>query len=218
MLRRKSPEPLTYVRPASEVMSAARFDVEFFTPRTPRRLAKLSSGEPSIRDVATPRHENFTGAGGPGEFNYIEIGAWRGDGTVGGERLPCAEAPSPATWIVRAGDVVTFTVRPNRRLSALITPTQDGFVASSGFVVLQPKTVSAAVQLTHLRLPPVREIMACTPARASTPRSPKRTWSSSHSRSSTPGPAARALLARAQRAVELAIGQGEAPALALLTS
>jgi type I restriction enzyme S subunit len=155
----RPPQPLSYVRRASEVAAAARFDAEFFAPRTRQLLAKLGVGGLSIRDVAPPRHEDFRGAGGPGEFDYIEIGALRGDGTVDAERLPCAEAPSRAAWHVRAGDVVTSTVRPNRRLSALIVPEQDGYIASSGFVVLQPDAVSAEVLLTYLRLPPVCEVM-----------------------------------------------------------
>lgn len=83
----------------------------------------------------------------------------RADGTVGAERLPQSEAPSRATSYVRAGDVITSCVRPIRRLSALITPDQSGFVCSSGFVVLQPQSVPSEVLLTYLRLPPICELM-----------------------------------------------------------
>lgn len=48
---------------------------------------------------------------------------------------------------------------PIRRLSALIAPEQDGHVCSSGFVVLQPVVVPAEVLLTYLRLPPVCELL-----------------------------------------------------------
>ena len=229
----RPPEPLTYVRRSSEVVAAARFDAEFFTPRTTQLLAKLGSGGLSIRDVAPPRHEDFTGAGGPGEFDYIEIGALRGDGTAGAERLPCAEAPSRAAWLVRPGDVVTSTVRPNRRLSALITPEQSGFVASSGFVVLQPKSVSSEVLLTYLRLPPVCEVMdlhtsaSLYPAISETdllklpfPKLDAKTCDAVTAAVRAAHAArreAQALLARAQHAVEVAIEQGESAALKLLT-
>lgn len=92
-------------------------------------------------------------------FEYIEIGGVRADGTAVSESVPNAEAPSRATWLVKAGDVVTSTVRPIRRLSALIAPEQDGHVCSSGFVVLQPVAVPAEVLLTYLRLPPVCELL-----------------------------------------------------------
>lgn len=226
------PEPLTYVRRASEVAEAARFDSEFFAPRTLQLLAKLGAGGRTIRDVAPPRHEEFRAAGGPGEFDYIEIGSLRGDGTVGSERLACADAPSRATWHVRGGDVVTSTVRPNRRLSALIAPEQTGFVASSGFVVLEPKAVSTEVLLTYLRLPPVCEVMdlhtsaSLYPTISETdllklpfPKLDLKTCDSVTAAVRATHAArreAQALLARAQRAVEVAIEQGEPAALALL--
>lgn len=113
-------------------------------------------------DAANPPHPPFV-KGGSGNadavFDYIEIGGVRSDGTVEAEKTPYAEAPSRATWIVRSGDVLTSTVRPIRRLSALVTPDQDGFVCSSGFVVLQPHDVAAEVLLAYLRLPPVCELM-----------------------------------------------------------
>mgnify|MGYP000966820483 FL=1 len=70
-----------------------------------------------------------------------------------------AEAPSRATQHVRAGDVITSTVRPIRRLSALVASEQNGAVCSSGFVVLQPRSISGEVLLTYLRLPLVCELM-----------------------------------------------------------
>ena len=227
------PEPLTYVRRASEVAEAARFDSEFFAPRTVQLLAKLGAGGRTIRDVAPPRHEEFKASGGPGEFDYIEIGSLRGDGSVGSERVACAEAPSRATWHVHGGDVVTSTVRPNRRLSALITPEQQGFVASSGFVVLRPQAVPAEVLLTYLRLPPVCEVMdlhtsaSLYPTISETdllklpfPKLDTKVCdqvTAAVRAAHTARREAQALLARAQRTVEVAIEQGESAAMALLS-
>ncbi len=227
------PEPLTYVRRASEVSEAARFDSEFFAPRTVQLLTKLGEGGRTIRDVAPPRHEEFKASGGPGEFDYIEIGSLRGDGTVGSERVACAEAPSRATWHVRGGDIVTSTVRPNRRLSALIMPEQEGFVASSGFVVLQPQDVPAEVLLTYLRLPSVCEVMdlhtsaSLYPTISETdllklpfPKLDAKVCdrvTAAVRAAHTARREAQALLSLAQRAVEMAIEQGEPAAMALLS-
>jgi len=60
---------------------------------------------------------------------------------------------------VRQGDIITSTVRPIRRLSALILPDQNGYVCSSGFVVLNPKQIAAEVLLVYLRLPAICELM-----------------------------------------------------------
>lgn len=154
----QAPEPLTYIRNSSEAFAAGRLDAEFFTPRVRDMLARLDHDGVTIRDVAPVRKERFTPAAS-GEFQYIEIGGIGNDGAAQAESVPQREAPSRATQIVRAGDVITSTVRPIRRLSAVIAPVQDGYVCSSGFVVLQPRAIKPDVLLTYLRLPPVCALM-----------------------------------------------------------
>lgn len=153
-----APESLSYVSNSSEVFAAGRLDAEFFTPRVHNMLARLDRDDLTIQDVAPSRKERFAPATS-GDFHYIEIGGIGADGTAQAERLPQREAPSRATQFVRGGDVVTSTVRPVRRLSAVIEPSQDGFVCSSGFVVLRPQAVKADVLLTYLRLPPICALM-----------------------------------------------------------
>ena len=149
---------MTYIRNSSEAFAAGRLDAEFFTPRVRDMLARLDHDGVTIRDVAPVRKERFTPAAS-GEFQYIEIGGIGNDGAAQAESVPQREAPSRATQIVRAGDVITSTVRPIRRLSAVIDSRQDGHVCSSGFVVLQPRAIKPDVLLTYLRLPPVCALM-----------------------------------------------------------
>ena len=154
------PEPLTYTRRASEALAAARFDSEYFAPRVAQLLAKLAADGLTIHDVAPARHEVFDPANHASDtFQYIEIGGMRGDGTATSEATPTAEAPSRASQRVRGNDIITSTVRPIRRLSAIITPDQNGYVCSSGFVVLNPTGIAPEVLLTYLRLPAVCELM-----------------------------------------------------------
>lgn len=153
-----TPDPLTYIRGSYEVFTAGRLDAEFFTPRVRDMLARLGRDGLTIQDVAPARKQRFTSAE-IGDFHYMEIGGLGTDGSAQAELLPQREAPSRATQYVRAGDVITSTVRPIRRLSAAIEDSQDGYVCSSGFVVLQPLAISSDVLLTYLRLPPVCALM-----------------------------------------------------------
>lgn len=153
-----SPEPLSYVHNSRDAFASGRLDAEFFTPRVRRLLDRLGSDGLAIADLAPPRRERFT-PGDIGTFHYIEIGGLRSEGTAEADEVPAPEAPSRATQIVRAGDVITSTVRPIRRLTAVVGPEQDGFVCSSGFVVLQPREIAPEVLLTYLRLKPVCELM-----------------------------------------------------------
>ncbi len=229
------PEPLTYTRNASDALAAARFDAEYFAPRVAQLLAKLRSDGLTLRDVAPARHEKFeTRKYGNDTFPYIEISGLRSDGTATSEPTPTAEAPSRASQIVRGGDIITSTVRPIRRLSAIIAPEQDGHVCSSGFVVLEPKAIAPEVLLTYLRLPVICELMDLHTSASLYPAISERDLLQLPV-PQIPDPAAeeiihhirqahqsrqqaQSLLESAKRAVEVAIEEGEAAALAWLTS
>lgn len=222
------PEALSYVRTSSHAFAAGRLDAQFFAPRVEQLLARLGRDGLRLSDLAPARHERFEPTGS-GDFDYIEIGSLGVDGTASSESVPMAEAPSRATQHVRAGDVITSTVRPIRRLSALIAPEQDGAVCSSGFVVLQPKQISGEVLLTYLRLPLVCELMdlhtsatmypaisesdllalpipAITPGVQAQVRDAVRQSAAARQRATR-------LLDAAKRAVEIAIENGEPAAL-----
>ncbi|WP_158750588.1 hypothetical protein [Acidobacterium sp. S8] len=152
------PEPLAYTARAEQVKLKGRLDARFFAPRIRVLLDLLAADGGTVADVARPRRERFRAKQGA-DFDYIEIGDIDGAGATTSSRIPCSEAPSRATWYVREGDVITSTVRPIRRLSAQIGPTQDGFVCSSGFEVLEPRGIAPEVLLTYLRLPVICELL-----------------------------------------------------------
>lgn len=142
----------------ADVSGAGRFDGEYFSPRMQNLITALSHDRLTLADVAklaTRRFQPKTGV----EFQYIEIGDVTGTGTVNSSTVAGEEAPSRATWIVCPGDVITTTVRPIRRLSAIISNEQDGHVCSSGFAVLTPTTIEPELLLVYLRLPLVCELL-----------------------------------------------------------
>jgi type I restriction enzyme, S subunit len=229
------PEPLTYTRRASEALSAARFDAEYFAPRVAQLLTKLSADGLTIRDVAPARHDAFDASKHLADtFDYIEISGLRGDGTATSEVTPTNEAPSRASQKVHKGDIITSTVRPIRRLSAIISPEQHEHVCSSGFVVLEPKAIAPEVLLTYLRLPVVCELMdlhtsaSLYPAISERdilklpipkiPESAAKEIITQIRHAHQARQEAQALLAKAKRAVEVAIEQGEDQAIVLLAS
>lgn len=152
------PKPLTYTRSAAAVADAGRLDAEFAAPNVQSLLTRLASSGRTIADVAAVRREKFRPAS-RGTFDYIEIGNLDGFGRCTSDPIEMAYAPSRATWHVRSGDVLTSSVRPIRRLSAIVSDAQDGDVCSSGFVVLRPTAISAESLLTYLRLPQVCELL-----------------------------------------------------------
>jgi hypothetical protein len=152
-----SPKPF-YVRSYADTLTAGRLDAEYFSPRYQHILARLGESGQSIGGVASLMQRPFRPKAGAA-FQYIEISGLTGDGEARGESVDGADAPSRAQWVVQPGDLITSTVRPIRRLSALIGLQQAGYVCSSGFAVLRPTGVEPEVLLTYLRLPIVCEIL-----------------------------------------------------------
>lgn len=72
----------------------------------------------------------------PEEVNYVDI-ASVSTGRIDEVRLlPFAEAPGRARRIVRHGDVIWSTVRPNRKSYSLILNPDSNMIASTGFAVI----------------------------------------------------------------------------------
>ncbi|RJX18219.1 MAG: hypothetical protein C4570_07200 [Ammonifex sp.] len=149
---------LFYERPYADVQAAERFDAEYFQPRMQNLIAALSRDGQIIADVAKLAKRRFKATPGT-QFRYIEIADVTGSGTADSKPVAGKEAPSRATWIVKPGDIITTTVRPIRRLSAVITDDQNGYVCSSGFAVLTPKAIAPELLLVYLRLPLVCELL-----------------------------------------------------------
>jgi type I restriction enzyme S subunit len=78
---------------------------------------------------------------GDDTFAYIDLSSVDNDykSIFSVERYLCIDAPSRARQIVKAGDVLVATVRPNLNCVALVGYQHDGMTASTGFCVLRPK-------------------------------------------------------------------------------
>jgi type I restriction enzyme S subunit len=74
------------------------------------------------------------------EFTYIDIASVDNQTKRinGSQRMLGKDAPSRARKEIRWGDVLVSTVRPNLNAVALVPPTFDGQIASTGFCVLRP--------------------------------------------------------------------------------
>jgi type I restriction enzyme M protein len=139
-------------------LSSGRLDAEYYQPKQQKVMAIMRQSGLCIGDVAPLIKRKFQPEK-QGEFNYIEIGNLSGEGFANGEVVAMDEAPSRAQWIVNPNDVITSTVRPIRRLSALIEPEQNNYICSSGFTVLNPTKIEPEVLLVYLRSPIVCEIL-----------------------------------------------------------
>lgn len=119
---------------------AERWDAGFHAAPEPIGQTVAHGGSPlRVSDVAElvdlrqdPRRRKEA------DFAYIEISDIDGrTGFVGHKRLPVDEAPSRARKIVREGDVLVSTVRPERGTVGVVPQNLDGAVCSTGFAILR---------------------------------------------------------------------------------
>lgn len=77
----------------------------------------------------------------PSKINYIDISSVSTGNIDKIEPITFTEAPSRARRIVKHGDIVWSTVRPNRKSYSLILNPMDNLIVSTGFAVITPDKV-----------------------------------------------------------------------------
>ena len=110
-------------------------------------IESLRNGGLRVQDVASLSTERWNPRdSNDGEFKYVEIADVDQKTTsVSYRTIQCYEAPSRARKVVRSGDVLVSTVRPERRTIGVAGPELDGAICSTGFAVLRPQTINSYV-------------------------------------------------------------------------
>ncbi|WP_275100173.1 restriction endonuclease subunit S [Sedimenticola hydrogenitrophicus] len=106
-------------------------------------LGKIPEGweVKKLGDVASINPESITKQNAPDRINYIDIKSV-GTGTIDEIKpMPFSGAPSRARRIVRDGDIIWATVRPNRKQYSYMAKPEENTVVSTGFAVIRAETV-----------------------------------------------------------------------------
>jgi len=89
-----------------------------------------------LGSVATINTNTLKGSVAPAKINYIDIASVSTGQIDKIEAIAFENAPSRARRIVRHGDIIWSTVRPNRRSYALILDPIPNLIVSTGFAVI----------------------------------------------------------------------------------
>lgn len=90
------------------------------------------------------------------EFSYVDIAGVdnKTKAIIATKRIVGAEAPSRARKIIRKGDIIVSTVRPNLNAVALVPSEFDNQICSTGFAVLRPSAkVTSGYLFAFVRSP-----------------------------------------------------------------
>lgn len=107
------------------------------------RLANPRADDLRLRDVATFSSERTDPRRfGKDCFEYIEISDVSPSETFVRSKTLCTkDAPSRARKLVKSGDILLSTVRPERRTIGVVPPHLDGAICTTGFSVIRPTIV-----------------------------------------------------------------------------
>lgn len=112
------------------------------------RLRSTHEEDIFLRDVAALSSErvNPARANASKTFSYIEISDINSRTLdIASKETRCDAAPSRARKLVRAGDILVSTVRPERRTVGVVPSELEGAVCSTGFAVLRCHEIDPTV-------------------------------------------------------------------------
>jgi type I restriction enzyme, S subunit len=94
-----------------------------------------------LAEIAEVNAESIRATTAPEEIHYIDIASVSTGSINSIEAMSFESAPSRARRVVRHGDIIWSTVRPNRRSFSLIIDPAENLIASTGFAVLSARAV-----------------------------------------------------------------------------
>ena len=140
----------------NQVETTSRWDAGYHVgldPEIVQRIENITSDDILVSDVADLANEREDPRRrGTGTFSYIEISDVDSVSCmVATKEVPCSDAPSRARKVVRTGDVLVSTVRPERRTVGVVRSDQDGAICTTGFAVLRPRKIHPLVLAALLK-------------------------------------------------------------------
>jgi type I restriction enzyme M protein len=149
------------VQPVSVVRRCGRFDAEFFKPHFVGAEKKLKArAAATIRDSVSTQIQRFKRQG-TNEIAYFDISSVDSEtGFAVPTEIPANEAPTRAQYLVRSGDVLVSTVRPDRNAVTLVRKCEKISVASNGFCVLRPQGVSSEYLFAFCKTETFRQLLS----------------------------------------------------------
>jgi restriction endonuclease S subunit len=154
--------PVSFTASLSKAISDGRFDADYFQPQfleIQKIIRQYPNGFDFLINCATPLRPNIDPRNTPFQiYNYIELSNINASlGMVDGFETKLGQClPSRARRQVQCGDVIASSVVGSIDKAAIIDNDKTGFISSTGFFHLRPKTISSEYLLILVRSQCVR--------------------------------------------------------------
>ena len=150
------PESLSYLRNSSEAFAAERFDAEYFHPAKTEALAKLKALSDctlgdlfnSVRELWQPYYDN-----GPDAVRNYDLSDALNPFLDGSKEPSDRKTIASTKKVIRAGDLVVSRLRSYLKEIAIVQPGgKVPMVASTEFIVLRPKQQAGGLPVEALMI------------------------------------------------------------------
>lgn len=154
-LRDYRPEhKLSYNAKLSEVLNSKRIDADYYQPKykeIEQIIKKYSLGSKPLNEVIKIKNKNFFPEDDK-EYNYIELSNISSNGNITGCTKDFGKnLPSRARRKVSKGDVIISTIEGSLESCAVIRDEYDGALCSTGFFVINSKTINSETLLVLVK-------------------------------------------------------------------
>lgn len=139
-----------------------RLDAEYHAHDVRRLYLQLhGTARKRIADVVARSIDRFRRSSSQ-EIDYLDISSVDArTGLAVPSRLEARDAPSRASYVAVAGDVLVSTVRPERNTVALVSKKSDvPLVASNGFCLLRPTGIAPELLYAYCKTASFRKLLA----------------------------------------------------------
>ena len=144
-----------------DIDEAGRWDAHFHASPSSAAIDRARTFGKILRvgDVAVLSDERLNPVRFPDdEFLYVEISDVDGTRmTIDAKKVPTYAAPGRARLVIRSGDVLVSTVRPERGTIGVVPEELDGAICTTGFGVLRPHSIHPVLLAALLRTDFVRD-------------------------------------------------------------
>ena len=144
------------VRKYSETLAAGRMDAEYFHPKYDGIIDVIKSytgGWGTLASLANTRTSNFT-PDRDGLYKYIELANISQNGEIADCTIEYgSELPTRARRKVSTGDVIVSSIEGSLDSIAMIGDEYDGSLCSTGFYVVNSQTLNSETLLMLLKSP-----------------------------------------------------------------
>lgn len=147
---------LSFVKSSLNTKSADRIDAEYFQPMYDELIGKVKrykNGYKTLSECVRIKDKNFMPKADV-TYKYIELANISANGIINGfMEAKGGELPSRARRKVNAGDVIVSSIEGSLSSIALINADLDKALCSTGFYVIDSKTINSDTLIVLLKSP-----------------------------------------------------------------